>query len=151
MTHIEEGAFERIKQLVLSGCSGYAACRKVGVDHMKYIKRIAADPDIVAAKASGAIKDLAKRRVSAEHYRNLPHVVDVLDNGMSQTASAAKHGVSQPLVARHIAKAKDAAPPPPPPPTPIQDPELSAIHALIKAYADRHALTAREVLQLLDK
>lgn len=150
MTPIDEDVFERIKQLVLSGCSGYAACRKVGVDHMKYIKRISSDPDIVAAKASGAIKDLAKRRVTAEHYRALPHVVDVLDNGMSQTASAAKHGVSQPLVARHIAKAKDAAPPPPQPQPPT-DPELQAITLLISSYAARHNLSTKQVLHLLDK
>ena len=106
----QDNTYELIKADVLSGMSGYAAAQKRGVDSLKYAKILAADPDIVAAKAAGAIKDRAKWKNTPEHYRRLPHVIDVLDNGMTQAAAAKKHGVSQPLVNRHVKQALGGQP-----------------------------------------
>lgn len=100
MTH--DQTYEDIKADVLGGMSGYAASKKRGLPSLKYANRLANDPDIVAAKEAGQIRHLAKRTKSDHDYRRRPHVIDVLDNGMTQAAAAAKHGVSQPLVARHI-------------------------------------------------
>lgn len=154
----QDNTYDLIKADVLAGMSGYAAAMRHGADSLKYAKRLASDPDIVAAKASGAMKDRAKWRHSPSHYRKLPHVVDVLDNGMTQSEAAEKYGISQPLVSRHVKQALDGQPmikaarrSAPPPTTPTTDPEIDAIHALIKACATRRNLTTKQVLQLLDK
>lgn len=110
MTH--DNTYELIKAEVLAGKSGYAASQKYGVDSLKYAKRLSTDNDIVNAKAEGTVKDRAKWKRSPDHYRHLPHVIDVLENGMTQTAAAAKHGVSQPLVNRHVKQALDGQPKP---------------------------------------
>lgn len=158
----QDNTYELIKADVLSGMSGYAAAQKRGVDSLKYAKILAADPDIVAAKAAGAIKDRAKWRNTPEHYRRLPHVIDVLDNGMTQAEAAKKHGVSQPLVNRHVkqalggqpmlkAKAAKAAPTnaSASAPLPAADPEIDAIKALLAAYAARHQIGYEQALTLL--
>lgn len=148
--------YELIKADVLSGMSGYAAAQKRGVDSLKYAKILAADPDIVAAKAAGAIKDRAKWKTTPEHYRRLPHVVDVLDNGMTQAAAAKKHGVSQPLVNRHVKQAlggqpmlKAKAEAPTNDAVPTADPEIDAIKALLAAYAARHQINYEQARNLL--
>ena len=156
----QDNTYELIKVDVLSGMSGYAAAQKRGVDSLKYAKILAADPDIVAAKAAGVVKDRAKWRTTPDHYRRLPHVVDVLDNGMTQAAAAKKHGVSQPLVNRHVKqalggqpmlKAKAEAPTTSvsAPMTPVADPEIDAIKALLNAYAARHQISYKQAHTLL--
>lgn len=109
----KDNTYDLIKADVLAGMSGYAAAKRRGVHSLKYAPRLAVDPDIVAAKVAGTIRDRAKWRTTPEHYRRLPHVIDVLDNGMTQASAAAKHGVSQPLVNRHVKQALDGQPRPP--------------------------------------
>jgi hypothetical protein len=149
----ENNTYELIKADVLSGMSGYAAARKRGVDSLKYAKLLAADPDILAAKAAGTVKDRAKWKTTPEHYRKLPHVVDVLDNGMTQAAAAEKHGVSQPLVNRHVKQAlggqpmmkarvrvtpaESAAPP---------DPDIVLLADLVKSLAAKAGKTPQDML-----
>lgn len=153
----QDNTYELIKADVLSGMSGYAAAQKRGVDSLKYAKILAADPDIVAAKAAGAIKDRAKWKTTPEHYRRLPHVVDVLDNGMTQAAAAKKHGVSQPLVNRHVKqalggqpmlKAKAEAPANANATAPAAGPnEVNLIVQMAQALAANYNTTARNLLE----
>jgi predicted DNA-binding protein (UPF0251 family) len=100
--------YSLIKADVLAGMSGYAACHNHGEDPLKWAKRLSMDPDIVAAKASGSIKDRATKRMPPSYFRALPFVVDVLDNGMTQSAAARKHGVSQPHVNASVKRAREA-------------------------------------------
>ena len=153
MTH--DNTYKLIKADVLSGMSGYAAAQKRGVDSLKYAKILAADPDIVAAKAAGVVKDRAKWKKTPEHYRRLPHVVDVLDNGMTQAAAAKKHDVSQPLVNRHVKQALGGQPmlkakaeaPVNAPPAAAGPNEVNLIVQMAQALAARYNTTARHLLE----
>ena len=151
----QDNTYELIKADVLSGMSGYAAAQKRGVDSLKYAKILAADPDIVAAKAAGVVKDRAKWKTTPEHYRRLPHVVDVLDHGMTQAAAAKKHGVSQPLVNRHVKQAlggqpmlKAKAEAPANATAPAAGPnEVNLIVQMAQALAANYNTTARNLLE----
>lgn len=99
--------YPQIKALVLGGMSGYAACKQLREDPLRWAKRISEDPDIVKAKRDGLIPDKGSKKVGAEHYRSLPHVIDVLEHGMTQTEAAKKYGLSQPLVCKHVNKARE--------------------------------------------
>lgn len=100
-----QDTYNRIKGLVLAGMSGYAACRRAGEDPLKWSKQLSRDPDIVKAKAAGDIKERGRKRPTW-HYAEMPWVVDVLQNGLSQTAAAAKHGKPQPYISLCVKRAK---------------------------------------------
>lgn len=121
MTH--DQTYEDIKADVLAGMSGYAACQRHREDPLKWAKRISTDPDIVKAKASGEIKDRSTNTKPPDHYRRMPWVVDVLDNGMTRLGAAAKHNVSQPYVSRCVQKAQEAPTTPTPTTTTTTTPQ----------------------------
>lgn len=147
---IDQNLFQAVKDLVLQGVSGYAAAKQCGLDPLAVAKQLSRDPDIAAAKASGAIQTRIRRKANPTHYAKLPWVVDVLQNGMTQAAAAEKHGISQGRVSQTVRRAQEESAPPPPPQPPT-DPELQAITLLISSYAARHNLSTKQVLHLLDK
>lgn len=137
----KDQTYEDIKAEVLGGMSGYAASKKRGLPSLTYANRLANDPDIVAAKASGQIKSLARRHKTQESFSRLPHVRAVLEQGMTQTAAAQKFGISQPIVSRHVRLAQAEAPttsaPQPTTTPPTTPPDLDILADIMRAYAKR--------------
>lgn len=136
--------YTKIKGFVLAGMSGYAACRKFKEDPLKWSKQLSRDPDIVAAKAAGDIKELGRKRPDT-HYTTMPWVVDVMVNGMSQTAAAAKHGKPQSYISVCVKRAKavlarsqttEPTPSPAAPPNPTEL-ELDLIADMLRSAAKR--------------
>lgn len=142
--------YDSIKADVLAGMSGYAACTRHREDPLKWAKRLSTDPDIVKAKADGSIPDRSTNTKSPQHYRKMPCVIDVLDNGMTRSAAAAKHGVSQPYVTRCVQKAQAApttsAPAPQstpqPAPAPSAPPQPSRMNLVLLSRAVIEAIEA---------
>lgn len=133
--------YTRIKSLVLAGMSGYAACRRLGEDPLKWSKQLSRDPDIVKAKVDGDIRELGRKKPD-RHYVEMPWVVDVMVNGMTQTAAAAKYGKPQPYVSLCVKRAKEVlakdqeAPTPTTTPTPTTQ-DLDILEDIMRAYAKR--------------
>jgi transposase-like protein len=123
------------------------------------------DPDIVAAKAAGELRVRGRTKLSLEDCLADPAVADVITNGMSTNAAAAKHGISQPTLWAKVKRAKDLISPPKPKPapttitptspakpqlvTPTQDPEISAVKSLVEAIAHRKGLTVDQVKSMI--
>lgn len=94
---------EEAKRRILARESYNDVARRLGVPSLKLYNLLANDPDIVAAKAAGKLN--SSKRYSAHHFSKLPHVVDVLRNGLSQTEAAKKHGKFPSQVSRDVKKA----------------------------------------------
>lgn len=158
MQKITEQIKAQAKELILARVSYSKAATKLQVDPLQLYNALCRDHDIVAAKAAGRLNP-AKNTTKRTDYTNQPWVIDVMHNGMSQMAAAAKHGKSQAFISQCLRKAKEqlaqrgtsAEPAPPPPPQPPTDPDLQAITLLISSYAARHNLSTKQVLHLLDK
>lgn len=152
-----------IKAAILAGETYAAVAERYATSTQVVHALLSKDPDVVAAKASGALRSRGKPKMTLEECLADPVVVDVIHNNMTTVAAAKKYGVSQPAVWAKVKKAKDLMSPPPPSPTtpftnreppppptpPTQDPELQAISTLITAYALRHNLTTASVLDNL--
>ena len=144
------------KRLILSGLSYAKAAKQVGLDSFTLLNRLRDDKDILAAKAAGLLN---KPRNTARRvkYAELPCVIDVLQNGMTQAEAAEKHKVSQPYISRCVRKAREelaqAAPTnataPTTAPPPAADPEIDAITLLIKSYATRHSIDPQTLCETL--
>ena len=142
------------KRLILSGLSYAKAAKQVGLDSFTLLNRLRDDKDILAAKAAGLLN---KPRNTARRvkYAELPCVIDVVQNGMTQAEAAEKHKVSQPYISRCVRKAREelaqAAPTTPvsTSTTPVADPEIDAIKALLNAYAARHQISYKQAHNLL--
>ena len=142
------------KRLILSGLSYAKAAKQVGLDSFTLLNRLRDDKDILAAKAAGLLN---KPRNTARRvkYAELPCVIDVVQNGMTQAEAAEKHKVSQPYISRCVRKAREelaqAAPTTPvsTSTTPVADPEIDAIKALLNAYAARHQISYEQAHTLL--
>jgi transposase-like protein len=145
-----------IKAAILSGETYAAVAQRYGAFPPEVHALLRKDPDIVAAKASGALRARGRGKLTLEECLADPAVVDVVENGMSTVAAAKKHGISQPTLWVKVKRAKDLLNPPTPEPqaapTPAPqpaDPEIDAIKALVKAYAGRRQLTYAGALALL--
>lgn len=94
------------KRLILSGLSYAKAAKQVGLDSFTLLNRLRDDKDILAAKAAGLLN---KPRNTARlvKYAELPCVIDVVQNGMTQAEAAEKHKVSQPYISRCVRKARE--------------------------------------------
>lgn len=97
-----------LKARVLAGETYYAIGKELGVNPLELSSALKRDPDIAAARREGLIRTRAPRQ-APDHYASLPYVQDVLLHGMTASAAASKHGVSQPWVSRCVARAKVAA------------------------------------------
>jgi hypothetical protein len=140
---------EHAKELILTGVSYSKAAQAAGYSSaVALYADLKTDPDIVAAKESGALRSRKASVKSPVHYARKPHVRAVLEQGMTQAEAAAKFGVSQPLVSRHVRLATQEATSPKTYST-NNDPEIDALRALATAYAARHGLTYSEVLDKL--
>ncbi len=94
------------KRLILSGLSYAKAAKQVGLDSFTLLNRLRDDKDILAAKAAGLLN---KPRNTARRvkYAELPCVIDVVQNGMTQAEAAERHKVSQPYISRCVRKARE--------------------------------------------
>ena len=142
------------KRLILSGLSYAKAAKQVGLDSFTLLNRLRDDKDILAAKAAGLLN---KPRNTARlvKYAELPCVIDVVQNGMTQAEAAEKHKVSQPYISRCVRKAREELAQAAPTTsvststTPVADPEIDAIKALLNAYAARHQISYEQAHTLL--
>lgn len=136
------------KRLILSGLSYAKAAKQVGLDSFTLLNRLRDDKDILAAKAAGLLN---KPRNTARRvkYAELPCVIDVLQNGMTQAEAAERHKVSQPYISRCVRKAREelasSAPANEVAPTETKDP----VFALKAAAEDAKArgVSASEIVQ----
>ena len=140
---------EQAKALILAGETYPDTAKAVGYgNHAALHAALKDDPDIVAAKASGKLRSRATK--GPEHYLRKPYVQAVL-NGMTQVEAAAKFGVSQPLVGRHLKLAGGAAkvgrPPTTPPALTPTTNDVALIADLIKAHAQRLNIPAKTLLE----
>ena len=82
-------------------------------------------------------------------------MIDVVQNGMTQAEAAEKHKVSQPYISRCVRKAREELAQAAPTTsvststTPVADPEIDAIKALLNAYAARHQISYKQAHNLL--
>lgn len=125
---------QEAKRRILSRESYNDVGRRLGIPPLKLYNLLASDPDIVAAKANGKLN--ASKRYAANHFSKLPHVIDVLQNGMTHTEAAEKHGKHRSQVSRDVKKAQEeggttTAPPPPQPES--QQAELSQLKIAVRA------------------
>lgn len=147
------------KRLILSGFSYAKAAKQVGLDSLTLLNRLRDDKDILAAKAAGLLN---KPRNTARRvkYAELPVVIDVLQNSLTQAEAAEKHKVSQPYISRCVRKAREElaqaapiakteAPTNANDAVPSADPEIDAIKALLAAYAARHQIDYEQARNLL--
>ena len=160
---------DEIKAAILAGESYADVAKRYGAFPPEVHTLLRKDPDIVAAKASGALRTPGRAKQSLEDCLAQPGVEDVIHGGMSTLAAAKKHGVSQPTLWAKVRRAKElmgieppkqatAAPAAPPTPTPTSvstpmtpatDPEIDAIKALLAAYAARHQINYEQARNLL--
>lgn len=96
---------QEAKTRILNRESYNDVSRRMGVPSLKLYSLLANDPDIVAAKANGKLN--SSKRYAANHFSKLPHVVDVLRNGLTHTESAEKHGKHRSQVSRDVKKAQE--------------------------------------------
>lgn len=96
---------QEAKRRILNRESYSDVSRKLGVPSLKLYNLLANDPDIVAAKANGKLN--VSKRYAANHFSKLPHVVDVLQNGMTHTEAAEKHRKHRSQVSRDVKKAQE--------------------------------------------
>lgn len=153
---------DEIKAAILAGESYADVAKRYGAFPPEVHTLLRKDPDIVAAKASGALRTPGRAKQSLEECLAQPGVADVINGGMSTLAAAKKHGVSQPTLWAKVRRAKElmgieppkqatAAPAPatqPPQPAP-NDPDIDAITLLIKSYATRHNIDPQTLCETL--
>lgn len=151
---------DEIKAAILAGESYADVAKRYGAFPPEVHSLLRKDPDIVAAKASGALRTPGRAKQSLEECLAQPGVADVIHGGMSTLAAAKKHGVSQPTLWAKVRRAKElmgieqpkqatAAPAPATQPAPTNDPEIDAIKALLSAYAARHQIDYEQARNLL--
>ena len=154
---------DEIKAAILAGESYADVAKRYGAFPPEVHTLLRKDPDIVAAKASGALRTPGRAKQSLEECLAQPGVEDVIHGGMSTLAAAKKHGVSQPTLWAKVRRAKElmgieppkqTAPAPTPTSvststTPVADPEIDAIKALLNAYAARHQISYEQAHTLL--
>lgn len=152
---------DEIKAAILSGESYADVAKRYGAFPPEVHTLLRNDPDIVAAKASGALRTPGRAKQSLEECLAQPGVEDVIHGGMSTLAAAKKHGVSQPTLWAKVRRAKELMGIEPPKqvaakaeaPTnaavPSADPEIDAIKALLSAYATRHKIDYEQARSLL--
>lgn len=138
--------------MILSGLSYAKASKQVGLDSFTLLNRLRDDKDLLAAKAAGLLNK-PRNTTRRAKYAELPCVIDVLQNGMTQAEAAEKHKVSQPYISRCVRKAREELPANANTnanaPLPSADPEIDAIKALLAAYAARHQIGYEQALTLL--
>lgn len=146
---LEPSLVAALKAEVLTGKSIYAVSQAHKINPLTLSRALIKDPDIVKAKAAGVIRQRKGGAPAKKDYTKLPYVIDVIQHGMSTTAAAKKHGISQPVVwnkvkaAREYMEATKAATPTPTP-TPQSTPPmpetlLAATKDLSEAFARAHA------------
>ena len=152
---------DEIKAAILAGESYADVAKRYGAFPPEVHTLLRKDPDIVAAKASGALRTPGRAKQSLEECLAQPGVEDVIHGGMSTLAAAKKHGVSQPTLWAKVRRAKELMGIEPPkqtapaptsvstPMTPAADPEIDAIKALLAAYAARHQINYEQARNLL--
>lgn len=153
---------EQAKELVLQGVPYAEAARQTGFQASIHLYNLLdKDPDIVEARANGTLKtrESGSRTKGPDYYAAKPHVRAVLEGGLTHTEAAAKFGVSQPLVSKHVKlaggearkgrPAKAEAPANANAAVPADDPEIDAIKALLAAYAARHQINYEQARNLL--
>jgi hypothetical protein len=94
---------QEAKRLILNRMPYNTVAQRLGVTPLKLYAELAKDPDIVAAKASGKLA--SSKRYGSKHFSKLPHVIDVLQNGLTQKEAAEKHGKFPSQVSRDVKKA----------------------------------------------
>lgn len=98
---------DEIKAAILSGESYADVAKRYGAFPPEVHTLLRKDPDIVAAKASGALRTPGRAKQSLEECLAQPGVEDVIHGGMSTLAAAKKHGVSQPTLWAKARRAKE--------------------------------------------
>lgn len=143
-----------MKAAILSGDGYHKVGDRFGLSSAFIHRLLRDDPDIVAAKANGTLR-APKRHLDnlrKQDYLALPYVQDVLERGMSTSAAARKHGISQSVVWTKVQAAKKIlearpTPPTPPPAPPAPDADVSLILQMAQALATSHNTTARALLE----
>lgn len=147
-----------IKAAILAGETYKAVAERYGVFQPEVHTLLRHDPDIVAAKASGDLRARGRSKLTLDECLADPAVADVITNGMSTNAAAAKHGISQPALWTKVKRAKDLISPPKQKPVeqpksqpapPQRDPEVSAVKSLVEAIAHRKGLTVDQVKSMI--
>lgn len=144
---LEPSLVAALKAEVLAGKSIYAVSQAHGINPLTLSRALIKDPDIVKAKAAGVIRQRKGGAPAKKDYTKLPYVIDVIQHGMSTTAAAKKHGISQPVVwnkvkaaREHMEATKAATPTPTPQSTPpLPETLLTATKDLSEAFARAHA------------
>lgn len=98
---------DEIKAAILAGESYADVAKRYGAFPPEVHSLLRKDPDIVAAKASGALRTPGRAKQSLEECLAQPGVADVIHGGMSTLAAAKKHGVSQPTLWSKVRRAKE--------------------------------------------
>lgn len=98
---------DEIKAAILAGESYADVAKRYGAFPPEVHTLLRKDPDIVAAKASGALRTPGRAKQSLEECLAQPGVADVIEGGMSTLAAAKKHGVSQPTLWAKVRRAKE--------------------------------------------
>lgn len=98
---------DEIKAAILSGEPYADVAKRYGAFPPEVHTLLRNDPDIVAAKASGALRTPGRAKQSLEECLAQPGVEDVIHGGMSTLAAAKKHGVSQPTLWAKVRRAKE--------------------------------------------
>ena len=106
-----------IKAAILAGETYKAVAERYGVFQPEVHTLLRYDTDIILAKAAGELRVRGRTKLSLEECLADPAVADVITNGMSTNAAAAKHGISQPTLWAKVKRAKDLISPPKRPPT----------------------------------
>lgn len=141
-----------MKAAILSGQGYHKVGDRFGLSSALVHRLLRDDPDIVAAKANGTLRAPKRPQGSLrkQDYLSLPYVIDVIERGMSTSAAARKHGISQSVVWTKVQAAKKTlSTAPAPQPTPTNDPEIDAITLLIKSYATRHNIDPQTLCETL--
>ena len=153
---------DEIKAAILAGESYADVAKRYGAFPPEVHTLLRKDPDIVAAKASGALRTPGRAKQSLEECLAQPGVEDVIHGGMSTLAAAKKHGVSQPTLWAKVQRAKElmgieppkqtvaaaAAAAAAPAPQPAAGPnEVNLIVQMAQALAASYNTTARHLLE----
>lgn len=140
-----------MRAAILSGEGYHKVGDRFGLSSALVHRLLRDDPDIVAAKANGTLRAPKRPQESLrkQDYLSLPYVIDVIERGMSTSAAARKHGISQSVVWTKVQAAKktlSSAPAPAPLPTAGPN-EVNLIVQMAQALAANYNTTARTLLE----
>lgn len=143
---------EEMKAAILSGQGYHRVGDRFGLSSALVHRLLRDDPDIVAAKANGTLRAPKRPQGSLrkQDYLSLPYVIDVIERGMSTSAAARKHGISQSVVWTKVQAAKktlSSAPVITQPVPAAGHNEVNLIVQMAQALAANYNTTARTLLE----